>query len=131
MNTSVRRLLVVGGNGFIGTNCVLSYDSLCISSTCRFCGLQGRAQARNPGDECEVVTFSALKMHRYRTHVSYPSSSGLPFRTTKGHSPAWTSNVPPSSQTMPFHFALIIMTGRLAKRRRASPSDLYPSLPRS
>ena len=56
MNTIVRRILVVGGNGFIGTNYFLNYDNLCAyyRIPVRFCSLQGRAQARNPGDECEV-----------------------------------------------------------------------------
>jgi len=56
MNAAVRRILVVGGNGFIG------------SAVCK----------------------AALKQGIQVTSVS---SSGLPFRTAKGHSPAWTSNV--------------------------------------
>jgi len=56
MNAGVRRLLVVGGNGFIG------------SAVCK----------------------AALKQGIQVTSVS---SSGLPFRTAKGHAPAWTSNV--------------------------------------
>ncbi|KAF8798068.1 NAD(P)-binding protein [Phlegmacium glaucopus] len=56
MNAALRRILVVGGNGFIG------------SAVCK----------------------AALKQGIQVTSVS---SSGLPFRTAKGHSPAWTSNV--------------------------------------
>jgi hypothetical protein len=62
MNASVRRILVVGGNGFIGTNYVLNYSNLCYHRIpVRFCSLQGRAQARDPGDECEVVNIQPLK----------------------------------------------------------------------
>ncbi|KAF8163347.1 mitochondrial protein [Crassisporium funariophilum] len=54
--SAVRKILVVGGNGFIGS-------AVCKAALAR--GIQ----------------------------VTSVSSSGRPYRTAKGHSPAWTSNV--------------------------------------
>ncbi|KJA27353.1 hypothetical protein HYPSUDRAFT_929163 [Hypholoma sublateritium FD-334 SS-4] len=56
MNQTVRKILVVGGNGFIGS-------AICKAAVER--GVQ----------------------------VTSVSSSGTPYRTPKGHSPAWTSKV--------------------------------------
>ncbi|KAF6765252.1 mitochondrial protein [Ephemerocybe angulata] len=56
MNTTVKKILVIGGNGFIG------------SAVCRAALLKG----------IEVTSIS---------------SSGKPYRTPKGHSPAWTTKV--------------------------------------
>ncbi|KAF8197449.1 mitochondrial protein [Pholiota molesta] len=56
MNSTVRKILVIGGNGFIGS-------AVCKAALAR--GVQ----------------------------VTSVSSSGRPYRTPKGHSPAWTSKV--------------------------------------
>ncbi|KAH9484347.1 MIOREX complex component 2 [Psilocybe cubensis] len=56
MNSTVRKILVVGGNGFIGS-------AVCKAALAR--GIQ----------------------------VTSVSSSGRPYRSAKGHAPAWTSNV--------------------------------------
>ena len=108
MNTAVRRILVVGGNGFIGANYDSIYGDLCIS----FIFLLGSAvckAALKQGIQVtsvRQVTFNASKTRHGRTDVFCLSSSGLPFRTAKGHSPAWTSNVSCSSQTIPLPFRI-------------------------
>ncbi|KAF8238963.1 mitochondrial protein [Tricholoma matsutake] len=56
MNTALKRILVIGGNGFIGS-------TVCKAALAR--GIQ----------------------------VTSVSSSGLPYRTGKGHTPAWVSKV--------------------------------------
>ncbi|KAG6900848.1 hypothetical protein C0993_009966 [Termitomyces sp. T159_Od127] len=56
MNSAVRRILVVGGNGFIG------------SAICKAALAQGM-------------------------QVTSVSSSGIPYRSAKGHAPAWVSKI--------------------------------------
>jgi hypothetical protein len=96
MQSAARKLLVVGGNGFIGklVTRTIRAHAVCTrltrmhsgSAVCRTALLRGFevTSIRYAGAGCEGINFDRGPGN---------SSSGRPFRTSKGHAPAWTAKV--------------------------------------
>lgn len=86
----VHKILVVGGNGFIGAYTSLSFP-LRLQPVCiRIRGLQSCSSTRSASSECQVRATRDLDAI---VHISQCSSSGKPYQTAKGHRPDWTDNV--------------------------------------
>ncbi|KAG8217728.1 mitochondrial protein [Butyriboletus roseoflavus] len=76
MEPLAQKILVVGGNGFIG----------------KFCRMQGRPSTGYPGDQHQVHSFFNT-LFSATSFIAIHSSSGTPYKTPKGHSPAWVAKV--------------------------------------
>lgn len=88
----VQKILVLGGNGFIGAN-ASSFSPLLLQLVyIRFRGMQSRSGSRFAGCKRQVRVLRSLGAI---VHISQctGSASGKPYQTAKGHRPDWTDNV--------------------------------------
>ncbi len=94
MESIIQKILVVGGNGFVG-------KTICITANLR--GIYtppGSAVCKSAlarGFQVTSIRFVIYAIHDayflISTTIKSHSSSGRPYTTPKGHSPAWTSKV--------------------------------------
>jgi hypothetical protein len=104
----LRKVIVIGGNGFIGLSFLLPVSPSILYLRMNNGSIQARLSLGRPS-----VTAFRLLASGERNCVSnrvgqtklYHSSSGRPFQTPKGHSPAWTEKVVVLRITLPL-FAL-------------------------
>lgn len=95
---SVPRVLVVGGNGFLGM-LLLTWpdDPADRGPTARICDLQSRRRKRLSSLQHEVrPPFSPISFTgsaKLIKSLTNPSSSGKPYLTPSGHSPKWVDSV--------------------------------------